>query len=227
MLNKSGIYKITNVLNGKCYIGSAVNIKKRWYLHKSDLRLNKHHSPHLQNSWNKYGKENFKFEVLFYCDKEELIKCEQIYFDELLPEYNVCKIAGNCLGMTHTEESKGKIGAAQKGRIHTKEHVAKIAAANKGKTRTFSEEAKAKMSAKMSAAAKGKIFSKETRIKLSEARKGKYYLKDYKHSEETKEKIRVARKGRKHSKETILKIVATRNRTLSIKHIINNWGCAL
>ncbi len=54
------VYTIKNVINNKIYIGSAVNIKKRWHEHRNLLNNNnnnKHHSPILQNAWNKYGKK--------------------------------------------------------------------------------------------------------------------------------------------------------------------------
>lgn len=47
---KSGIYKITNVVNNKIYIGSACNIMQRFSNHKSSLRKGKHHSIYLQRS---------------------------------------------------------------------------------------------------------------------------------------------------------------------------------
>ena len=50
-----GIYKITNPLTKKSYIGSSNNIGIRFTKHKSDLRLGKHHSSKLQNSYNKHG----------------------------------------------------------------------------------------------------------------------------------------------------------------------------
>lgn len=46
------------------YIGSAVDFRRRKYKHLADLRNNKHHSDHLQKSWNKYGSANFLFEVV-------------------------------------------------------------------------------------------------------------------------------------------------------------------
>lgn len=50
----SGVYMIKNVLNNHKYIGSTKNFKQRLKQHLSDLRNNKHHSPHLQAAWNKY-----------------------------------------------------------------------------------------------------------------------------------------------------------------------------
>lgn len=68
-----GIYKITNSVNGKLYIGSSKDINKRWKKHFSDLKNNKHHSKYLQNAWNKYGEDNFRFEVVELVNDEELL----------------------------------------------------------------------------------------------------------------------------------------------------------
>ena len=81
-LNFSGIYQIVNETNGKIYIGSAINIRKRWNFHKRDLKLNKHTNPHLQRAYNKYGKNSFIFEILQKVkDKEHLIFYEQKWLD--------------------------------------------------------------------------------------------------------------------------------------------------
>ena len=56
---KSGIYKILNKSNGKCYIGSSCNLNKRKYQHFNSLMKNKHYNLYLQKSFNKYGKDNF------------------------------------------------------------------------------------------------------------------------------------------------------------------------
>lgn len=59
-----GIYKILNTVNGKIYIGSSVNLRKRLYEHRRLLRLSKHENYHLQNAFTKYGEQNFKFEII-------------------------------------------------------------------------------------------------------------------------------------------------------------------
>jgi group I intron endonuclease len=61
------IYKITNIINNKCYIGQTKNFKKRKQGHIRELNKNKHGNSLLQRSWNKYGKENFIFEIIDYC----------------------------------------------------------------------------------------------------------------------------------------------------------------
>lgn len=59
-----GIYKITCINNNKVYIGKSIEIKQRFKKHLSDLRLNKHHSKYLQHSYNKYGEESLRFEII-------------------------------------------------------------------------------------------------------------------------------------------------------------------
>lgn len=59
-----GIYQIKNLKNDKVYIGSSVCVYKRWQQHRRELRSNKHHSFHLQQAWNKYGEDSFKFSIL-------------------------------------------------------------------------------------------------------------------------------------------------------------------
>lgn len=88
----TGIYRIRNIINNKCYYGSAKNIKKRWKRHINDLNNNKHHSIILQRSWNKYGIDNFIFEIVEICDVNLLLETEQKYLD-LNPEYNIGKKA--------------------------------------------------------------------------------------------------------------------------------------
>lgn len=82
--NVSGIYQIKNIVNNTIYIGSAEFIRERWVNHLSLLKQGKHHSIHLQNSWNKYGKENFQISILEECSKNELIFKEQFYLNKLL-----------------------------------------------------------------------------------------------------------------------------------------------
>jgi len=79
----SGIYKIVNKVNGKYYIGSSKNIKRRWSGHKVKLNKNEHFNSHLQNSWNKYGKENFEFLIVEKVSEEKRIETEQKYLNEI------------------------------------------------------------------------------------------------------------------------------------------------
>jgi hypothetical protein len=62
----SGVYKITNTINGKCYIGSSKNIHIRMRDHKIALKSGSHGVKCLQDDWDSHGAENFDFEVLIY-----------------------------------------------------------------------------------------------------------------------------------------------------------------
>ena len=93
----SGIYRIVNTKNDKSYIGSSKNIIRRWYIHKSALKNNRHHSIYLQRSWNKHGEQSFKFEILKQLDnpsEDQLFKEELKHITELLPQYNIGDVGG-------------------------------------------------------------------------------------------------------------------------------------
>lgn len=112
---KSGVYKITNVINNKCYVGSSQNVLRRWSEHKRELLNNRHHSIILQRSYNKYGLTNFVFKVLEYCPIDTLVIREQYYLDILKPKYNILKFAGSALGHIVTEKTKLKMSLKKKG----------------------------------------------------------------------------------------------------------------
>ena len=159
MTNKNcGIYKITNTVTGKFYIGSAVNIKSRWADHRSRLGANKHHNRHLQNSWNKHGEDSFTFEVLEYCEKERLIEREQFYIDNEKPAYNISPTAGNSLGVKRTDETKRKMSEAKMGN-------------QPWLGRTHSDETKRKISEAKMGNRLGVKLTDETKRKISEAMK--------------------------------------------------------
>lgn len=86
MKNKiCGVYKITNLVNGKIYVGSSKDIKNRWYQHKKQLNEGTHGNPHLQNAWDKYKEKNFKFEIIEECSPELQFEREQYYLNILNP----------------------------------------------------------------------------------------------------------------------------------------------
>jgi group I intron endonuclease len=65
-----GIYKITNTVNNKVYVGSSVKMKRRLSEHCNKLRKGKHDNPTLQRDWNAYGEDSFKFEAIMQVEKE-------------------------------------------------------------------------------------------------------------------------------------------------------------
>jgi len=77
-----GIYKILNKTNNKVYIGSSVNLSSRQYKHFWMLKKGIHDNVYLQKSFNKYGIDNFIFEILEICNENDLILRENHYINE-------------------------------------------------------------------------------------------------------------------------------------------------
>jgi len=166
----AGIYLITCVPTGKIYVGSAANLKRRHYLHRWRLATNTHENKKLQRAWNKYGDSSFKFEVLEVVQNlQSLLAVEQKWIDSLdaiKTGFNICPTAGNSLGRSFSDETKQKIGNANRGRTPSEETRRKISLANKGKTLTQTQRSK------LSASKKGKKRSQETCLQMSIRRKG-------------------------------------------------------
>lgn len=83
-----GVYRIKNLINKKCYYGSSKNVEKRWKTHKNQLNKKIHVNSILQRAWDKYGKDNFIFEIVEECELEDLFNIEQKYIDNG-GEYNI------------------------------------------------------------------------------------------------------------------------------------------
>lgn len=167
---KSGIYRWINKETRESYVGSAVNLSKRFSTYYSQLMIEKilkRSQSYIFSAIQKYSYSKFTIEILEYCESNDLIKREQYYIDSLKPEYNILKIAGSSFGKIHKEETKFKISESLKGKplsILTKE--------------------------KMSKSRLGKKFSEKTKKTLSELRKGKLSPFSGKlHSENTKKKM--------------------------------------
>ena len=90
MNTKCGVYKITNIINQKYYIGSSVNIFGRFSNHMNrDARRYPNHK--FYKDVLKYGHLNFKLEILELCSRDVLIEREQYYYDLYSPEYNLVR----------------------------------------------------------------------------------------------------------------------------------------
>lgn len=104
------LYKIQNKIDGKVYVGITGNYKRRWKEHRYGLNKEKHRNKFLQAAWKKYGKENFKFELIDSFDSlEDLMNAEIIYIkkNDLLNSKKGYNLSPGGLGIfEHTEESK-------------------------------------------------------------------------------------------------------------------------
>ena len=112
-----GVYEIKNKLNNKTYIGSSIQLNRRLWYHKHQLRKGTHHNIHLQRAWNKYGKDAFEFSILVVCEEHDLLLFEQSLMDKLHPEYNIAKFAD----------------APNRGRRYSKEHCDKLSSLRIGR----------------------------------------------------------------------------------------------
>ena len=185
------IYQITNMVNGKYYIGSAESFARREWQHKYDLKKGTHKNPRLQAAWNKYGADAFVFEVLeevavgresFDIENTYLMRCVgqpdcyNINIDAYKPR----------LGQTHSEITKARIRANRTppageahyryGQAVSPEVRAKISKTQRGKPkaagRKVSEEGKAKIRANIEAGRShkhwvGRTHTEEAKAKMS------------------------------------------------------------
>lgn len=151
------IYQIRNIENDKVYIGSSKNIKRREYRHWSELKDNCHANIYLQNAYNKYGKDSFRFEILYKCDNSKLRQEEQDELSRFIIGDNInhdfCyNILIDCAspsakGRKHNDETKAKIGAANKGMKWSEELRKKHSELMRGKHLKHSQETKIKIGA--------------------------------------------------------------------------------
>ena len=183
-----GIYKITNNINGKVYIGQSINIKERWNDHIKSLNRKDSHSILLQRAWNKYKQENFSFEILELCSENELDNVEVKYiefYDSINNGYNI-EPGGN-KNKRLSDETKKKIGDANRGRCHSEETRQKMSESRIGKNNGMY----------------GKHHSEESKKKMSDAAKNR---PGHRPSDEGLERIRLSNLGKEVSKETRKKI---------------------
>jgi len=205
---KSGIYKIKHTASGKLYVGSAVLLSRRLARHKTDLKGGVHDNCKLQRAWDKHGSDAFEFTVIEYVDVlENLVEREQYWMDSMRAVengYNLCPVAGSCLGTKKSAESIARSANAHRGMKRSEETKALIRAA-RARQAPMSIEGRARISAALAT----RIVSDETRTKLSKANKGR------KMSDAACEANRQGHIGLRRSPESIAKTTAAR---LGSKH---------
>lgn len=206
-----GIYSIKNLINGKVYVGSSSDIRKRWSTHKRMLDNNEHYNEHLQKSWNKYGEKNFDFKIIEHTDLDTLLKREQYWIDfygsnDYKKGFNMCEVAGSVLGLKWSETARKRHSERIKGRKHTDETKLKISESHKGKKMNFKDEHLQYLSERM----KGKIGDKNPFFGKKHTDETKYKIRTSKlgstTSERQKESVRISNATRAISDETRRKI---------------------
>jgi group I intron endonuclease len=219
--SEMGVYRITNKVTGKHYVGSAAHMRRRWNQHRAQLRKGSHHSVKLQRSWDEHGEAAFEFVLLEVIEDEALLlACEQKWMDALdgyAGGYNACREAGRTVGRTWTDEQRKRASESKKGRVFSDEHRARISEALRG--RTHSDECKAKIAAKAreraakdpeaagaaGRAGKGRKWSEETRAKIMAARAAGW-------TDAQRQAASDRGKARRHSPEAKAKISASNSR---------------
>ena len=218
------IYKITNLANGKIYIGKhSTNKLCDSYMGSGKI---------LCKAKAKYGKDSFKKEIIAFSDNEDSLNfLEKFYIKKYKSQdssigYNITDGGEGTTGFHQSEASRKKISAANKGKFHSDETRAKMSASRKGRIspmkgktpwnkgkkisgmsgKHHSDETIAKMSAsrkgiKLSdvtrAKMRGRHPSEETRAKISDSLKGKpSWNKGKKMSDEYCKKMSIAHKGK-------------------------------
>ncbi len=192
---KGGIYKITNIQNGRFYIGSAKRFKERWSNHYSSLRRNRHHNKFLQNDFNKYGEKTFLFEIVEVMHNhatEERRLREQAYIEQSLNDLEKKDLCFNLAKNTVSKEgpwssdpeaTRIKMSEASKKRWNEPGYRDEISEKmKKGWTQEVREDASKRFSGEGNPMY-GKVISDETKKLLSEASK-KMWL-----NEETRQNI--------------------------------------
>lgn len=189
------IYCITNLVNGKKYVGQTRNkggYKCRWDDHKKLLRANKHvgrngKADHLQNAWNKYGEENFDFILLHEIISNTEEECKN-KLDELEIHYiKTWKLLNRDLGYNIADGGGASNNFAGKTKEEMIEIKSKMSNSHKGKHNGFY----------------GKHHSEYSKNKISNSKKGKYVGESNpfygkKHSDSSKNKVSESKKGKKN-----------------------------
>lgn len=126
-----GVYKITNEMNGKCYVGSSKNVMRRLRDHQRELEGNKHVNKYLQNAFNKNGGKNFRYELLEVVEDEAVLREREQYYMDLFcvcerdKGYNINALAtgGGKYGEDNGWFGKGHLQAGPLNQFYGKTHT--------------------------------------------------------------------------------------------------------
>lgn len=174
-----GIYRITNITNGKSYIGkTGMNFGDRWDSHRSLLNSGKHDNPHLQRAWNKYGSEQFEFAIVEVVEdtsklNELEIKYISFYRDAGM-SYNLHDggDGGYNLGKHLSDETKRKIGEKNRtnmmGRKLSAETRKKMSESQRARYSAWADKDRRAHGEKSSRCASGYKWSEESKRAFSE-----------------------------------------------------------
>lgn len=219
--NNSGVYQIRNLVNGKIYIGQSTRLVDRRYNHFRLLALGKHHTPHLQSAYNKYGAENFVFEVLVYCEPDSLDYFEQKSINELRPQYNSRLEATSNRGHKMSDETKRRISLSNMGHgvsVETRNKLSKALAGRKMPLEAVKKLAQRMMGHTMH---KGRKWPAEVVEKRNNSIREHWKTHERVVSDETRAKMSASGMG-KRTGETNNKAVLTTKKVIEIRRLHKN-----
>ncbi len=156
------LYRLTNQINGKIYIGQTTNISKRWSDHRAAARNNKP-KQHIHYALIKYGIDQFNWDIIATCQTQEdaneleiLLVAQYQSHISTHNGYNMSVGGSGISGYIFSEQSKQKMSESSKGQI----------AWNAGLTNCYSQETLQKMAE----AKRGGKASEETKQKMAASR---------------------------------------------------------
>jgi len=204
-----GVYRISNKLSGRYYIGYSTNIDRRFCAHRNKLKQNYHDNIFLQRAYNLDGEDKFKYDIIHICDTEEEAKeIELQYLTDLSIRDKIYNLNYNNGGGDLLKNHPDKEKIREKIINSHKETMCKMTPEERREKYGKCDERNGMY---------GKTHTEDVRKKISEIKKGNINFKGRKHTEETKQKMSEMRKnknigednpffGKHHSEETKQKI---------------------
>lgn len=171
------VYSIA-LSDGRCYVGSTCDPFRRRKDHSRLLARGKHHSPYLQNAFDKHGPEALVFRVLEVCEPETLLSREQHWIDSSEAVFNFARVAGSRKGVRQSPETIAKVRALHVGRKVSPETRAQMSASAMGNKRGA-----------------GHKLSAEHKAAIGLVHASRVHAKGIPRSAETKEKVAAAQRG--------------------------------
>jgi len=203
----SGIYKIQSKIKpNRIYIGSAVDIKRRWSNHLNDFKKGTHLNKKLQNHYNKYGKDDLVFSIIYefeFKDRKQVNGIEDGFIKDYNPYFNICKSATHGrAGLKNSPKHRERISQSlNKKETKEKQRERMLGENNPNFGKPPSDETAQKISKSLKI-----FFQTEEGLRLakeaSDRNKGTKYHEGFKHSPETKEKMRLKKIGTKWAEGT-------------------------
>lgn len=125
--NNFGIYGIRNKINENVYVGQTCErFLKRFWHHQWKLRNNIHDNKYLQNSWNKYGEDNFEYFIIKVVNDSNLLDELEIkyieYYKSIEKSYNILYGGGGRRGVPMSDNAKRIIGEKNRNHMIGKKH---------------------------------------------------------------------------------------------------------